>query len=137
MAEGFFSWNVFSNKLIYTNWFLDPLIIRFNELLLKYNHALFHRFDMLHHAVHYICHILVVYFPYRLMLSGFGRPKYSSVFFYQQPRKISGLFLGLLKSLFLYFCHSCTAWLIHSSSSQYGDQYNDDTLPDYQLLLRV
>ena len=76
----------------------------------------------------------VVDFSNRLMLSGLHRRKYSSIFSGQQTRTISGLFLGLLKSLILFFWNTCTAWCIHSYLGQYGYQKNDDTLPDYKLL---
>ena len=48
-VEGLFKLNTFSNQLIYTNQLLNPLII---GILLKWNHDLFHRFDMLHRGVH-------------------------------------------------------------------------------------
>ena len=58
VGGGFFSWNIFLDQLIYTNWLLHRLIIWLNELLLESNHTLFHIFDILHHAVHYIFHIV-------------------------------------------------------------------------------
>ena len=51
LVEGLFSWNIFSNNLIYTNWLPEPLIIWFNELLLNSNNALLHIFDMIHYDV--------------------------------------------------------------------------------------
>ena len=58
LVEGFLSWYILSDQLIYTNWLLQPLIIRFNEILLEFNHVLFHRFDMIQDVGNYICHIL-------------------------------------------------------------------------------
>ena len=83
LAEGLFSFNILSNQLIYTNWFLHPIILWFDELLLNSNHDFYHRVDMLHHGVHYIFHILCCRCSDILMLSGLRWWKYSSILFDQ------------------------------------------------------
>ena len=53
-----FSWNIYIYEFININIFLDPLIIWLNEIILKSNHALFHRVGTLHHGIYDIFHIL-------------------------------------------------------------------------------
>ena len=58
LVDGLLSRNFFLHRLVNTNELFDPLILKFNVIILKENHTLFHRVEIIHHGFWGICHIL-------------------------------------------------------------------------------